>query len=51
MDATLLLYFALLAQSPDFLEQGNQALNAKQYDRAVELYTKAAAVEIGRAHV
>lgn len=45
MDATLLLYFALLAQSPDFLEQGNQALNAKQYDRAVELYTKAAAAD------
>lgn len=43
MSATWVLYFALLAQSPDFVEQGNQALNAKQYERAIELYTQAAA--------
>lgn len=36
---------ALSAQSPDLLEQGNQALDAKQYDRAVELFTRAAGAD------
>ncbi|MEQ1948345.1 MAG: tetratricopeptide repeat protein [Bryobacteraceae bacterium] len=40
-----LLYLALLAQSPDLTEQGTQALEAKQYDRALELFTKAAAAD------
>ena len=35
----------LLAQSPDLVEQGNQALDAKQYDRAVELFSKAASAD------
>ncbi|MEQ1886454.1 MAG: tetratricopeptide repeat protein [Bryobacteraceae bacterium] len=42
---TWLIYIALLAQSPDLIEQGTQALEAKQYDRAVELYSKAAAAD------
>jgi tetratricopeptide (TPR) repeat protein len=37
-----LLWLALLAQSPDLMEQGVQALDTKQYDRAVELFTQAA---------
>jgi tetratricopeptide (TPR) repeat protein len=37
-----LLWLALLAQSPDLLTQGDQALDAKQYERAIELYTQAA---------
>jgi tetratricopeptide (TPR) repeat protein len=45
MNATWLLYLAVLAQSQDLVEQGNQALNTKQYERAVELYTKAAAAD------
>ncbi len=32
----------LPAQSPDLVEQGDRALDAKQYDRAVELFSKAA---------
>lgn len=32
----------LPAQSPDLLDQGTRALDAKQYDRAVELFSKAA---------
>ena len=35
----------LLAQSPDLVDQGNQALDAKQYDRAVELFSKAATAD------
>jgi tetratricopeptide (TPR) repeat protein len=37
-----LLWLALIAQSPDLLQQGDQALDAKQYDRAIELFTRAA---------
>jgi tetratricopeptide (TPR) repeat protein len=37
-----LLWLALLAQSPDLLTQGDKALDAKQYERAVELYSQAA---------
>ncbi len=40
-----LLWLALLAQSPDLAEQGNLALDAKQYDRAVELLTQAASAD------
>lgn len=37
-----ILYLALLAQSANLLEDGNQALDAKQYDRALELFRQAA---------
>jgi tetratricopeptide (TPR) repeat protein len=40
--ALLISSNGLLAQSPDLIDQGNQALDAKQYDRAVELFSKAA---------
>src|SRR6202162_639810 len=39
------LYFALLAQSANVLEDGNKALDAKQYDRAIQLFTEAAAAD------
>jgi tetratricopeptide (TPR) repeat protein len=40
-----ILYLALLAQSANFLEDGNRALDAKQYDRALELFGQAAAAD------
>jgi len=39
------LLLALLAQSTNYLAEGNQALDAKQYDRAIELFTKAVAAD------
>jgi tetratricopeptide (TPR) repeat protein len=39
------LYLALLAQSANLLEDGNRALDAKQYDRALELFSQAAAAD------
>ena len=39
------LLLALLAQSANVLEDGNKALDAKQYDRAIELFTQAAAAD------
>jgi len=39
------LFLALLAQSANVLEDGNKALDAKQYDRAIELFTHAAAAD------
>src|SRR5438067_13565815 len=39
------LWLALLAQSANLVEDGNKALDAKQYDRAIELFTKAAAAD------
>ena len=39
------LLLALLAQSTNYLGEGNQALDAKQYDRAIELFTKAVAAD------
>jgi tetratricopeptide (TPR) repeat protein len=39
------LLLALLAQSSNYLAEGNQALDAKQYDRAIELFTKAVAAD------
>jgi len=39
------LLLALLAQSTNYLAEGNQALDAKQYDRAIELFSKAAAAD------
>jgi len=35
------LYLALLAQSANVLEDGNKALDAKQYDRAIQLFSEA----------
>jgi tetratricopeptide (TPR) repeat protein len=40
-----LLVLILLAQSPDFLAEGNRALDDKQYERAVELFTKAVSAD------
>jgi len=40
-----ILYLALLAQSANLLEDGNKALDAKQYDRALELFNRAAAAD------
>lgn len=40
-----ILYLALLAQSANLLEDGNKALDAKQYDRALELFSQAAAAD------
>jgi tetratricopeptide (TPR) repeat protein len=40
-----LLLITLLAQSTGYLAEGNQALDAKQYDRALELFNKAAAAD------
>src|SRR5665213_1031162 len=37
------LYLALLAQSANLLDDGNKALDAKQYDRALDLFSQAAA--------
>jgi tetratricopeptide (TPR) repeat protein len=39
------LFLALLAQSANVLEDGNKALDAKQYDRAIELFTQAATAD------
>ena len=39
------LYLALLAQSANVLDDGNKALDAKQYDRAIQLFTEAAAAD------
>jgi tetratricopeptide (TPR) repeat protein len=39
------LFLALLAQSANVLDDGNKALDAKQYDRAIELFTQAAAAD------
>ena len=36
------LYLALLAQSANLIEDGNKALDAKQYDRAIQLFSEAA---------
>jgi tetratricopeptide (TPR) repeat protein len=41
----LVLFLALLAQSPNVLEDGNNALDAKQYDRAIQLFTAATAAD------
>ena len=35
------LFLALLAQSANILDDGNKALDAKEYDRAIELFTQA----------
>src|ERR1700692_211909 len=40
-----ILYLALLAQSANLLDDGNKALDAKQYDRALELFGQAAAAD------
>src|SRR5450631_477266 len=40
-----ILYLALLAQSATFLDDGNKALDAKQYDRALELFSQATAAD------
>ncbi len=40
-----ILYLALLAQSANLLDEGNKALDAKQYDRALELFSQAAAAD------
>src|SRR5579863_7445270 len=40
-----ILYLALLAQSANLLEDGNKALDAKQYDRALELFRQASAAD------
>jgi tetratricopeptide (TPR) repeat protein len=40
-----ILYLALLAQSANLLDDGNKALDAKQYDRALELFNQAAAAD------
>jgi Tfp pilus assembly protein PilF len=39
------LFLALLAQSANVFDDGNKALDAKQYDRAIELFTQAAAAD------
>ncbi len=39
------LFVALLVQSANVVEDGNKALDAKQYDRAIELFTQAAAAD------
>lgn len=39
------LFLALLAQSANVLEDGNKALDAKQYDRAIQLFTQATAAD------
>lgn len=39
------LLLALLAQSASLLQDGNTALDAKQYDRAIELFTQATAAD------
>jgi len=39
------LLLALLAQSANLIEDGNKALDAKQYDRAIEIFTQAAAAD------
>jgi tetratricopeptide (TPR) repeat protein len=39
------LLLALLAQSGNLLQDGNTALDAKQYDRAIELFTQATAAD------
>src|ERR1700686_3919487 len=41
----LVLFLALLAQSANVLEDGNKALDTKQYDRAIQLFTEAAAAD------
>jgi tetratricopeptide (TPR) repeat protein len=40
-----ILYLALLAQSANLLDDGNKALDAKQYDRALELFRQATAAD------
>ncbi len=40
-----LMLVAFLAQSPDFLAEGMKALEAKQYDAAVERFTKAVSAD------
>jgi tetratricopeptide (TPR) repeat protein len=39
------LFLALLAQSANLVDQGGQALDAKQYDRAIQLFTEAATAD------
>ena len=39
------LLLALLAQSANFVDDGAKALDAKQYDRAIELFTQATAAD------
>ena len=39
------LFLALLAQSVNLMEDGGKALDAKQYDRAIQLFTQAAAAD------
>jgi tetratricopeptide (TPR) repeat protein len=39
------LLLALLAQSTNFIDDGNKALDAKQYDRAIQLFTQATATD------
>ena len=39
------LLLALLAQSASLVQEGNEALDAKQYDRAIELFTQATAAD------
>jgi tetratricopeptide (TPR) repeat protein len=39
------LWLALLAQSANLVDEGGKALDAKQYDRAIELFTQAAAAD------
>src|SRR6202171_1939189 len=41
----LVLLVALLAQSVNVLEDGNRALDAKEYDRAIQLFSAAAAAD------
>jgi protein O-GlcNAc transferase len=41
----LVLFLALLAQSANVLEDGNKALDAKEYDRAIQLFSAAAAAD------
>ena len=40
-----ILYLVLLAQSANLIEDGTKALDAKQYDRALELFSQAAAAD------
>jgi tetratricopeptide (TPR) repeat protein len=41
----LVLLLALVAQSANVLEDGNRALDAKEYDRAIQLFSAAAAAD------
>ena len=41
----LVLFLALLAQSANVLEDGNKALDAKEYDRAIQLFNAAAVAD------